>query len=61
MGIVMSIKDYGESIIKIQKLQREAHDALIAHDWSRACDLADEIVLAARSIKLYCLNEMEKA
>ena len=57
----MSIKDYGESLIKIQKLQREAHDALIAHDWSRACDLADEIVLAARSIKLYCLNEMEKA
>ena len=57
----MSIKDYGESLIKIQKLQREAHDALIAHDWARACDLADEIVLAARSIKLYCLNEMEKA
>ena len=57
----MSIKDYGESIIKIQKLQREAHDALIAHDWSRACDLADEIVLAARSIKMYCLSEMEAA
>lgn len=57
----MSIKDYGESLIKIQKLQREAHDALVARDWARACDLADEIVLAARSIKLYCLNEMEKA
>ena len=57
----MSIKDYGESLIKIQKLQREAHDALIAHDWALACDLADEIVLAARSIKMYCLSEMEAA
>ena len=57
----MSIKDYGESLIKIQKLQRAAHDALNEKDWARACDLADEIVLAARSIKLYCLNELEAA
>ena len=53
--------DYGESIIKIQKLQRQAHDALVARDWSRACDLADEIVLVARSIKMYCLSELEVA
>jgi hypothetical protein len=61
MGIVMSIKDYGESIIKIQKLQREAHDALNEKDWARVCDMADEIILAARSIRMHCISAMEEA
>ena len=52
--------DYGESIIKIQKLQREAHDALLEHDWQTACDKADEIVVAARAIRVFCLSELQK-
>lgn len=50
--------DYAHGLIKIRQLRQEAHEALLAKDWKRACDLADEIVLAARSIKLFCLAEM---
>jgi hypothetical protein len=52
--------DYGESIIKIKILQREAHDALLDRDWQTACDKADEIIVAARSIRVFCLSELEK-
>ena len=53
--------DYGENIIKIQKFQREAHDALLEHDWQTACDKADEIIVAARAIRIFCMNELQKA
>ena len=52
--------DYGEGLIKIKILQREAHDALLEHDWQTACDKADEIIVAARSIRVFCLSELEK-
>jgi hypothetical protein len=53
--------DYGENIIKIQKLQREAHDALLEYDWQTACDKADEIIVCARAIRIFCMNELQKA
>ena len=52
--------DYGESIIKIQKLQREAHDALLKHDWQTACDKADEIIVAARAIRVFCMSHLNE-
>lgn len=52
--------DYGESIIKIKALQREAHDAMLKHDWQTACDKADEIIVCARSIRVFCLSELQK-
>ena len=52
--------DYGESLIKIKALQREAHDALLEHDWQTACDKADEIIVCARSIRVFCLSELQK-
>lgn len=52
--------DYGESIIKIKTLQREAHDALLDHDWQTACDKADEIIVAARAIRVFCMHELQK-
>ena len=53
--------DYGESLIKIKALQREAHDALLEHDWQTACDKADEIIVCARAIRVFCLSELQKA
>jgi hypothetical protein len=53
--------DYGENIIKIQKLQREAHDAMLKHDWQTACDKADEIIVCARAIRIFCMHELQKA
>ena len=53
--------DYGESVIKIRILQREAHDALLEHDWQTACDKADEIIVCARAIRIFCMNELQKA
>jgi len=52
--------DYGENLIKIKILQREAHDALLDRDWQTACDKADEIIVAARAIRVFCLSELEK-
>ena len=52
--------DYGENIIKIQKLQREAHDALLKHDWQTACDKADEIIVCARMIRVFCMSHLNE-
>lgn len=52
--------DYGESVIKIRILQREAHDALLDRDWLTACDKADEIIIAARSIRIFCMSHLQK-
>ena len=56
-----NIPDYSEGMIRIRQLRQQAHDALLKKDWKQVCDIADEIVLAARSVKLYCLNEIENA
>ena len=53
--------DYSEGLIRIQQLQRAAHDALNEKDWARVCDMADEIILAARAIRMHCISAMEEA
>ena len=53
--------DYGEGLIKIKILQREAHDALLDRDWQTACDKADEIIVAARSIRIFCISKLQEA
>ena len=57
VGIAMI--DYAESIHKIYELRRKAHDALLKKDWSTACDLADEIVVAARELKIFNMHQLE--
>jgi hypothetical protein len=52
--------DYAESIEKITQLRRQAHDALLKKEWSKACDIADEIVVAARSLKILCMYQLEE-
>ena len=52
--------DYGESVIKIRILQREAHDALLEYDWQTACDKADEIIVAARAIRVFCIAHLNE-
>lgn len=53
--------DYGEGLIKIKILQREAHDALLDRDWQTACDKTDEIVVAARAIRVFCISNLQEA
>lgn len=52
--------DYSESLLKIKALQREAQDALLVRDWQTACDKADEIIVAARAIRVFCMHELQK-
>jgi hypothetical protein len=52
--------DYSENIINIDHLRRQAHDALLKRDFKRVVDLADEIIVASRGIRGYCLDQMEK-
>jgi hypothetical protein len=52
--------DYAESIEKIAQLRRQAHDALLKKEWAKACDIADEIVVAARALKILCMHQLEE-
>lgn len=52
--------DYAENILAIDQLRKQAHDALLKRDWKKTVDLADEIIVASRGIRGYCLNQMEQ-
>ena len=52
-------EDYAQALLDIKALRAKAYEAMQEHDWSTACDLADEIVVAARSIKMYCLDQLD--
>ena len=52
--------DYAESIQKIADLRRQAHDAMLKKDWSTACDLADEIVIEARRLKIFSMHMLNE-
>jgi hypothetical protein len=52
--------DYSESLIKIQKLRKRAHEAILHGNWEYACECLDEIVVAAREGKMYCLGEIKE-
>ena len=57
MSIMM---DYSEGLIRIIALQKEAHTAMLARDWVKTCDLTDEIIIAARTIRIFCMSELER-
>ena len=50
--------DYSESLIKIKQSRKKAHDAILDKRWPDACDYLDEIVVAAREAKMFCLGEI---
>jgi hypothetical protein len=54
------IPDYSEALLTIQAMRKKAQDALLRHDWKTACDCADEIFVAARGMKMYALDQLEK-
>jgi len=54
------LKDYSEALIIIQELRKKAQLALLRHDWKTACDCADEIVVAARAMKIYSMDQLEQ-
>ena len=51
--------DYAENIINIDHLRRQAHDALLKRDFKRVVDLADEIIVASRGIRGFCLDQLD--
>ena len=51
--------DYAENIINIDHLRRQAHDALLKRDLKRVVDLADEIIVASRGIRGFCLDQLD--
>ena len=50
--------DYSESLIKINYLRKKAHESILDKRWPDACDYLDEIVVAAREAKMFCLGEI---
>lgn len=55
-----TVMDYAEPIIKVEQLRRKAHDALQKREYGKAVDVADEIIVASRNIRAYCLDKLEK-
>jgi hypothetical protein len=51
--------DYADGIIQIAQLRQQAHSALLARDWAKACDIADELVKVASSLKFFCIYQMK--
>ena len=51
--------DYGESLIKIKQSRKKAHDAILDRRWADACNHLDDIVVATREAKMFCLGEMK--
>ena len=52
-------EDYAQALLDIKALRAKAYEAMQTHQWAKACDLADEIVIAAHSIKMYCLDQLD--
>jgi hypothetical protein len=52
--------DYAQAILDIKALRAKAYEAMQKHEWATACDLADEIIVAARKVKVYCLDQLEQ-
>ncbi len=52
--------DYGECLIKIKALEREAHDALLARDWNTARLLSKRIAVMAFKIQEFCISMQEQ-
>lgn len=53
------IPDYSITLLEIQQLRKRASDASKLGQWSEVCDLADEIIVKARALRIYCLDQLE--
>ena len=50
----MEFFDYSPHQIAITQLNRQMHDALIRGDYATACQYADEIIVHARAVHVWC-------
>tara|TARA_R110000868_G_scaffold385121_1_gene652868 strand:+ start:261 stop:428 length:168 start_codon:yes stop_codon:yes gene_type:complete len=55
------MEDYAQALLDIKALRAKTYEAMQTHQWAEACDLADEIIVAARKVKVYCLDQLEIA
>lgn len=53
------IPDYSISLLEIQHLRKQASEASHLGKWSEVCDLADEIIVRAHALRIYCLDQLE--
>lgn len=53
------IPDYSITLLEIQQLRKQASEASTLGRWSEVCDIADEIVVKARALRIYCLDQLE--
>lgn len=51
--------DYSDSLIKIQILRKKAHNAILNRRWEEACGYADEIIIYAALMKIFCLGQIK--
>jgi hypothetical protein len=54
------MKDYGESYVNLCQAERSLYAALIGKEWGRAIDMIDDIVVAAREMRAFCMNEEQR-
>jgi hypothetical protein len=54
------IPDYSVSLLTIMDMRKKAQLALLRHDWKEACSCADEMVVAARAMRMYALDQLDE-
>lgn len=54
------IFDYASHYLKLQQLMKQMHKAQLKHDVVEVKALANEMVVEARAIRAWCLDQLEK-
>lgn len=55
-----NIPDYSVSLLNIIELRKKAQEACLKKDWKTVCDCADEIVVSARALKIFSIDQLEQ-
>jgi len=53
------IPDYSISLLEIQQLRKKASEAAKMGQCSEVCDLADEIIVKCRALRMFCLDKLD--
>lgn len=53
------IEDYAQALLNIKALRAKAYTAMQQRNWKVACDCADEVIVEARKVRIYCLDQLE--
>jgi hypothetical protein len=58
---MQGIPDYSESLMALVRLERQTHEAMLTGDTATALKLSEDIMFAARQLRLWLLDAQERS